>query len=1006
MFIDLVESTALAERLDPEDLREVVRDYQYVVSGVVDRYLGHIAQYLGDGLLVYFGYPTAHEDDARRAVLAGLEIIDSITRLNERLSKSHDTTIEIRIGLHTGPVVTGQIGTGTKVESLALGSTPNVAARIQSLTPPGQVYFSASSYDLVSSYFDTESIGEVKLRGLGRSVHIFRALRISTKEDDQDQHPPFVGRDKEAKLILSAFEEAASNRGQQVLIKGEAGIGKTRLQREVRNLIDPDQAVWLVCRCSAYHKNTALHPVINGLERLFGFRASDGKAERREKIEARIGDNNSGFRVAAIASLLSLGEGGDPATYDRERTFEVLVELITERSDDRTTVFSIEDLHWADPSTLEFLAVLSNRVPSTRTLMIASCRPEFRPEWPAIPEQLELVLDRLSDRECSQMLEQWSISKNLPFHLQRQIAGRTDGIPLFLEEVARTLHNAGDPLESSPKIPVTLRDSLTSRLDSLGPAKAVAQLGALLGRQFDYEILAATANVPPSDLDRFLQQLVDKGVLMEQESEPRGFIFRHSLIQENAYESLLRRHRKVLHRRVAEILEVDFPQLAMAEPETMARHCELAERYDDALDYYRRAASVAHWRWGYAESIHCYHRALELLDHQSPSELRDQRELDLRTGIAAPLFAHSGYTDPELAVHYNRAAELIKVTHKPGLEFSLMVNVWGYHCVRGDHDETVAYASRLEALATQTDQESQLAIISFVQACTNMFLGNQARAIPLFEHAVAYYLDNDLDKRQNATQHPLFLCWAQSPWSLTLGGYPDRALTRLDDAWAVADRTDDPLAKCQVLSYRNAVYQDLGMGGDLVLTHAEEIITIASEQGLATELQYGRFYRAWARAMQGNSEALDDAWDAIREGNRLGTLATWGRCLAKMAWVHYQLEQIDQAMSAADKCLEVCRTNLGRLYEADALRIKGDIYAKRGEPDSAADAFTESISLANQQGSRWFELKTLLSFARLEKNNNQDGKALEQLKARYDCFTEGFMTPDLLEAESLLNRRT
>jgi class 3 adenylate cyclase/tetratricopeptide (TPR) repeat protein len=1011
MFCDLVESTALAERLDPEDLRDIVRDYQSEVADVVEKYSGHIAQYLGDGLLIYFGYPQAHEDDARRAVLAGLEIVQSISRTSHALQQTKGVSIEVRIGLHTGPVVTGQVGSGSQAEVLALGSTPNIAARIQGIAHPGEVYLSRFSHDLLATDFEMESIGEVDLRGVGKPVQVYRAIRFSGGEADDRQQLPFAGRDAEIATILEAFQAAEAGHGQLVLIKGEAGIGKTRLQREVRRQIDSDNVTWLTCRCSAYHQNSALYPIISGLEAAFGFQSEDSRSERLSKVTeglAELGEPG-GESLAAVLGLLSLTNKADTVSHDRDSTFSALVDLITRRAEVRTMIFAIEDLHWVDPSTRDLISALLQRLDSSRTLIIASSRSDFEPGWQHVTHQHLLELNRLSDQDCRTVLDTWSIGKELPFHVRREVANRTDGIPLFLEEVARTLKAAQDSAglgadTIASTIPTTLRDSLTARLDSLGPAKEVAQLGALLGRQFNYRLLAATSEFQSQTLRLYLEQLVTGEVLVQRGEIPdASFSFRHSLIQENAYESLLRRRRKELHHHVSNILEVEFPELALSEPETMARHCELGQRYQDALNHYQSAASLANARWGYSESIHCYHKALELLEHEQASENRDRRELELISGLADPMFAHSGYTDPALSTHYERAAHLIRSLGDPVAEINLTMNVWGFHCVRGDRQETVDAAQRLEELVHESGSAAQIAIVSFVRACTCMFLGDQEKAIPLFDHANGHYLDRGLHEREGGTRHPLFLCWAQSPWCFTLAGFPVRATDILDSAWDVAFRENDPLAKCQVLSYRCAVGQDIGVDAGQIQQDAQQIISIASEQGLAAELQYGRIYRGWARAMQADAEGLDEFQDAIRESNLLGSLATWSRSLAKLSQIFLRFGEIDQALSVVESCLDVCRTNLGKMYEPEALRVKGDILAAQGDVEAAEVQISRALSMAGQQGSKWLELKAAMSIARLldATAREQDGRLL--LQSNYEWFTEGWDTAVLQEAKQILD---
>jgi class 3 adenylate cyclase len=598
MFCDLVDSTKLSSQLDPEDLRDVVRDYQTVCTEVIQRYEGHVAQLLGDGLLVYFGYPQAHEDDAQRAIRSGLGIIDAIGNLNSRLEQSKGIRLTIRIGVHTGLVVVGEMGGSGRQEQLALGETPNVAARIQGLAEPNTLVMSAETHRLTQGFFECESLGENDLRGVSQPITVYRVLGETGAQNRLDVAStrgltPLVGREQEVGILLGRWAQSREGHGQVVLLSGEAGIGKSRLVQMLKDHVAKEPHTRMECRSSPYFTNSALYPITDFLQRMLRLQSDDTPEQKWEKLE----HNLSQYRlpldesVPLFASLLSLPVPEDhyPAlnlTPQRQRqmTLEAILAIILELSERQPVLFILEDLHWTDPTTLELLELIVDQTPTASLYILLTCRPEFQPSWSHRSYLTEMTLNRLSRNQIAFIATQVAGGKTLPDEVIAQLVERTDGVPLYVEEMTKSVLESGVLKETdecyeltgamgSLTIPTTLQDSLMARLDRLVTAKAVAQYASVVGRQFSYELLQAVSQLDESTLQRELSRLVDAELVYQRGLPPQAtYFFKHALIQDTAYESLLRGTKQGYHQRIAAVLEERFPETADTQPELLAHH--------------------------------------------------------------------------------------------------------------------------------------------------------------------------------------------------------------------------------------------------------------------------------------------------------------------------------------------------------------------------------------------------------------------------------------------------
>src|SRR5262245_11379708 len=648
MFCDLVASTTLAERIDDEDLREVMQRYYDACAETVRRYDGHVANYLGDGVLAYFGWPRAHEDDAERAVRAGLDLLGrDFAELNATLEAERGVRLATRIGVHTGPVVVGDMAGGPRREALALGETVNLAARLQGAAAPDTLVISGTTLRLVQGIFVTEDLGRQPMKGIAEPVAVYRVVQSSGVRSRLDvaagRLTPVVGRQPELATLSECWEQVADGTGQTALVTGEAGVGKSRLIYELRALLAAEPHTWLECRCSPYTQGTAFHPVIELLTQGLLLATGDSATEKLGKLKralALIGMPTADL-LPLLAEFLALPPeaGYAPVAMSpelkRRRTLEALVAWVLRLGELQAVVVLVEDLHWCDPSSLELFGRLVEQSPTAHVLLIGTARPDFRSPWPARSNLMQMTLQRLSRRQAREMVARLSSGPAVPDPVTERLVAQADGVPLYLEELTRMVLESGLLAERNGRyevtapldhlaIPATLHDSLVARLDRLSAAKEVAQRAAVLGREFSYTLLAATAGLDEPTLRHGLGRLVEAELVYAQGTPPGAtYSFKHALVQEAAYQSLLRRTRRMLHGRVVDALTEKFPERAAAEPEVVARHAEAAGRAEDAITHYQRAGDQAQGRSAHAEAVRHLGKAIALLAARPESAERD-----------------------------------------------------------------------------------------------------------------------------------------------------------------------------------------------------------------------------------------------------------------------------------------------------------------------------------------------------------------------------------------------
>jgi class 3 adenylate cyclase/predicted ATPase len=1030
MFCDLVGSTALSARLDPEEWRDVVRAYQTACAEVIARFGGHIAQYLGDGLLVYFGYPQAHDDDANRAVRSALGVVAAARGLGAQ-RHGREGPLAVRVGIHTGLVVVGEVGAGASHEQLALGETPNVAARLQTLAEPDTVVVSETTHRLVRGLFVTLDLGAHSLKGVPTPMRAYRVLGESEARSRFDAAAVagltrLVGREQEVDLLLDRWERAREGQGHVVLLNGEAGIGKSRLVQVLKARLADSPHQLAECRCSPYDGDTPLYPVTDLLPLVFGWNGDDSVDSKLGKLEQHLAQYEVPLAdtVPLLASLLSLPV---PDRYSlppmsperhRRRTIDAVLALLLATAARQPVLLIVEDLHWVDPSTIEFLTLLLDQVPTAPLFALFTTRPSFQAPWPARSHFMVLSLNRFTRRHTELMVSHVTGSKALPPEVVQQIAERTDGVPLFVEELTKTVlesglvRDLGDHYELTGPlpplaIPTTLRDSLMARLDRLASAKAVAQLAATLGRAFPYELLRAVTPLEEPMLQRELARLVEVELLYQRGVPPEAtYVFKHALIQEAAYESLLKSARQQHHRRIAETLVERFPQTAEARPEYVAHHYSEAGLGAQAIGHWQRAGEQAIQRSANVEAIRHLTKALEAVTTLPDSTARTQQELLLQITLAPAWIAVKGYAAPEVVQIYTRAYDLCQQLDNPPQLPTVLVGLWLFSLLRVELDKARQLGERLLSLGHHKRDPVILLSAHYALGNTLAFRGELGPAREHLEQCIALY-DPRAHRRLAFLygDDPRVACLHFKAWCLWYQGYPDQARQCIDETVAVARELGHP----QVLAFALcgvAVVEHLRRDRQLTRQHAEAAIELCREQGLPVYLALARALWGWALVEEGRAaEGIAEMREALRAYR--STRVRWMEpyLLALLAEAHGNAGQPDDGLRVMAEAIDLIRETQECAWEAELYRIEGELLLKSGSPRARQDAeerFQRAIDTARQQEARSWELRAAMSLGRLWHGQGKRDAARQLLTQVYDWFTEGFDTVDVRAANSML----
>ena len=1005
LFCDLVNSTQIAAGLDPEDWREIVADYHRAATQAIERFGGSVAQYLGDGVMAYFGWPEAHDNDAERAARGGLAILDAISKLNER---PMHPKLSARIGIDSGAVV---VGAGAGKEADVFGDTPNLAARVQAAAAPDTVLVTGATHRLVSGLFVVEDRGAQALKGVERPVQLYRVVQPSGVRGRLEAAAatrgltPFVGREEELRLLMNRWERALDGEGQAALIVGAAGIGKSRLAQRFHEQIAGTPHTWVQAAAGAFFQNTPFYAVTEMLRELLAWRGDESAEEQLTQLETRL--ELAGLKPAEalplIAPLLTL-----PLTakyqplslspeQQRRRLLATLVEWVLGAARVRPVVIAIEDLHWADPSTLELLQLLVEQGATARLLLLYTARPEFRAQWPPRAHHTQLTLNRLSSGSVRTMVEEVAAHKALSQETINTVVERTGGVPLFVEELTRAVLESGNATLTGHEIPVTLHDSLMARLDRLGPAKEVVQVGAVIGSEFSYELLQAVHPIAEERLQGSLRKLADAELIYVRGIPPEAsYTFKHALIRDAAYEALLKSRRKDLHRLVARTIDEKFPALKEAHPEVLARHWTEAGESKPAIAEWSRAGKAAEARNAFREALESYQRALALLNLLPESSERDLRELEFRQSVRRVLWLARGPSEPETIDATERAASLAERSGNLAQVANWMITRGNTALDSGDLPTARALADQALELALREGGPTSLGGAHALQMTARYYLGDLAGAEKHFTAGLAFF--DDLSFRQApGASVGRFGFPSLNAWML---GRADVARERMARAVAAA-KGNNPfdVAHSGYWAVRLHVYlreyekAEISAARALELSekHHLKLVAALSRVGLGeARAQLGRTTEGIALIRQGIAGLLEI-------GSRLGV----SRLMAGLAEAQEREGAIVDALETVEQALRANPHEL--VYRPETLRLRGELRLKQGQTELAETDVRDSIALAQKMGAKAWELRATTSLARLLAKQDRRDEAHAMLAELYGWFTEGFDTADLKDAKALLD---
>ena len=1028
MFCDLVGSTELSTRLDPEELRGLMRRYQEECSDVIARYGGYIAQYLGDGLLVYFGYPQAHEDDAERACHTGLGIIRAMSRLKLRDGLS----LQVRIGLATGLAVVGDlIGKAGSEQNAVTGQTPNLAARVQSLARPGSVVVSESTYRLLGGLFDYAPLGAQALKGFDAPVAVWEVLGekrdASRFEATRASAAAFVGRNAELSRLRSAWASCAAGHGQALIVAADAGFGKSRLCRSLRESLDPEAFLLFRIQCSPHHLDSALYPVLVQLETAAGFQRQDSASRRLEKLEDWLragGESAESLPISAalLAPLLGIPTLdrypplGMTPQQQKVQTLATLVRQLHHRASARPVLYLLEDAHWIDPTTEELLTLLVESLPGRSLLVLVTARPEYQPAWERLPQAERLAIERLGRPEVEQIVSHITAGKTLPAEVWNQIIAKTDGIPLFVEELTRMVLESDLLREEATRyvlegtlpplaIPSTLQDSLMARLDRLHQAKDVAQIAATIGRAFSYPMISAVAGLPDTRLQSALARLCEAGLLVVRgEGNETEYTFKHALIQDAAYESQLRSKRQLLHEHIATTLEKTFPELVGNAPELLAHHYSQAGRAEQAIDYWLAAGKRMLTRSANAEAISHAAKGLALLPDIPDGDHRIRRELDLQLMFGQASMAVHGYSAEATTNAFTRAQDLVERVGDPQQQYAVLYGVYAGYLAAGRLDLARGPIERFFNLASQENDAAYLCLAHRMIGIHAFYSGNLIvagehlrQALTLYDPArhrdLAFRFGTDLGLSVRA-----FLAETE-----LILGRPDQGRQIIKQALDEARTLRHAMTLAQVYSAVN-FYHAIVQDESALRASSREALAFSAEHRLVYHEDIGRVYAIYAEApgldINRYLEDFRHAVDAIRASSPLGI--PFYRALLARRMLALGLTAV--AAQEAEIALEDIAQTGERWWEPELHIIRGQCFLALAHPNlpEAEQSFVRALATARQMSARTLELSAALHLAQLMQQQGKIREAHAALAPVLGHFAAEIDTPALSEARALL----
>jgi class 3 adenylate cyclase/predicted ATPase len=1031
LFSDLVGSTALSARLDPEDLREIISAYQKCATETVRRFDGFIAKFMGDGILVYFGYPEAHEDDPERAVRSALELIAAVGNL-----QTH-APLQARIGIATGLVVVGDlIGSGAAQEQAIIGKTPNLAARLQAIAEPNTVVIADGTRRLLGNLFELEDLGSPDLKGVSALERAWAVVRQSSAESRFDAlHAggltELVGRQEELDLLMRRWSKVIAGEGQVVLLSGEPGIGKSRLTAALMERLATEPHTRHRYFCSPQHTDSALYPIINNIQRAAGFTQNDDAQAKLDKLDAVLTQSFTPLRDRALfAELLSLPNDGRYPALDltpqqrRQQTFEALTAQSLALAEQSPMLMIFEDVHWIDPTSLEVLGRGIERMRAACILVIITYRPEFEPPWVGRPHVTTLTLNRLGERDSAALIDGLTGNSPLPASVRADIIERTDGIPLFVEEMTKAVLEVESEGQArltaaavpSPDraVPASLHASLMARLDRLGEAKEIAQIGAAIGREFSHALLAAVARKPEEEVEWALDRIIAAGLLFRQGVPPHAtYLFKHALVQDAAYGTLLREPRRALHARIAEMLEQKFPEIAENQPEILARHCTEAGLIEKAAGLWGKAGQRSLERSALVEAAAQFTQGIDLITTLPTTPALRRQQIKLQVALITPLIHVKGYSAPQTKAAAERARLLIEQAERLGeppedplLLFDVIYGFWYANLGAFNGDVLCDLAAQYLALAEKQGATIPLMVGHRLVGSSLLHTGDFVDSRAHYDRALELY---DADKHRSLAtrfgQDILVSILSFRSITLWMLGYPEAALTDVDQVVKGAREIGHAASLVYALAATSVPHLLVGNYAS-VNAQTGEAVAIAEQIGEVFWKEMGATVQGDVLALTGKaSEAVHRITSGIAACRSLGATVWLPKGLSYLTKAYAELGQFDDAWRCSEEAIAHIERTKERWWEAEVYRIAGEIALMPPQRDEAkAQAyFDRALSIARPQQAKSWELRAAMSLARLWRDQDKPLQAHELLAPVYGWFTEGFDTRDLTQAKALLD---
>jgi class 3 adenylate cyclase/predicted ATPase len=1014
MFCDLVDSTGIAARLDPEEWRDLVGAYIDAASAAVVDMGGKVVSRQGDGLMALFGFPLAQENDAERAARAALAVQRALAELNRKNTGTDKPALAARIAIDSGQVVVNASGE-------IFGDVPNIAARAQALTEPGTVVVSARVRRQVAGLFVAEERGSHELKGVPEPVTLFRLIRASGggRRSGQRHLTRLVGRDEEIAMLMRRWERAQRGDGQLVMIVGEPGLGKSRLIEEFHNRLSEVPHTWTEWNCSQLLQNTPMHPIAEWGRQRFG--GVDVPAERRlEELESSLAHVKLDPTANAplLAPLLDIPLPPEHVASlapdeSRRRQLAALTNWVVAAAQTQAIVLALEDVHWADPTTIDVLRGIAERGALAPLFVLITARPEFRPAWGMRSHHSTISLAPLDRDQVRDMVVELCARHTLPTEVIENVAERTGGVPLFVEEVTRLLLERGTQ-GGIQAVPPTLQQSLTARLDRLGPAREVAQIGSVIGRDFSYPLLRAVAGLENSPLQTALDRLAEADILSVQGLPPNSdYRFTHSLIQDAAYENLLKGRRQLLHQRVAEVLHDMFPATVAAEPELLAHHFTQAGLTEAAVEWSGKAGQQSLERSALAEAIEQFARALALIATVPATPALRRKEIEIQVALITPLIHVKGHAAPETKAAEERARLLIEHAEALGdapedglLLFSVLYGFWVANEVAFNGDVCLDLAAQFLTRAERQADRVPLMIGHRLMGSSLLFVGEVAKSQTHFDQTIALY---------NPTEHRLLaatfahdvrvITTCYRSWALWLLGYPDLAIVDADQAVRDAREISQAATLMSALCFASLPHI---FSGRYVAANAllDEVIALADQKGSSVWKAFGMMNQGYVHALAGRtSNAIDIIPAGIAAWRSTGSTVFAPLFLSCLASSYADMGQFDQAQRCVEEAMDAIETTKEKWWEAETNRLAGEIVLKSVTSDTAKAEryFEQALAIARKQRAKSLELRTAMSIARLRRKKGKQDEARDLLAQIYGWFTEGFDTLDLKEAKVLLD---